>query len=313
MSDVNTTSVFSVSPSLSRVATILADNGIDLDNEDPQVIATKIREHRFAVRLADILELWIGTQAYMGGPSGSQQALEPWCEAIYAADADPLRTGIRRLIYAAKPVSREQIGELTKDVDLTTVTPRTLTWLSSVYHMVGMTDEATQLVSDALRRHPSAVMLNFENGYSLAHQRRWQEAIRMYSRAIALRPDAAGIWQMMGIALEKVDEFENARDAFELEDDYGPTWANLGIVQLELNNSEEALQAGRRTIELMPDQPSGYGIAGRALVLQEKYEEALPLLEKCDEVRANFRRWQKPSKQWIAECKRLMQEAEKPN
>ena len=33
---------------------------------------------------------------------------------------------------------------------------------------------------------------------------------------------------------------------------------------------------------------------------QEKYEEALPILEKCDEVRSNDPGWRWPSKRWIA-------------
>lgn len=173
-----------------------------------------------------------------------------------------------------------------------------------------MAAEADQMIRDSLRRHPTDVMLNFDYGYGLAHQKRWQEAIRMYSRALALRPDAAGIWQMMGMALENVDELDNAREAFEraceLEGDYGPTWLNLGNVLLIQQRSDAALNAGRQAIDLMPEHPGGYGIAGRALMQQKNYEEALPLLEKCDDVRKNHRRWQKPSKQWIADCKRLL-------
>jgi serine/threonine protein kinase len=299
-----------------QLAAILADNGIDLDNDEPMNVALKIRDHRFAVRFADILELWIGTKAYIGGPDGSQDALEPWAQAIYKADNDPLRTGIRQLIYAAKPVAREQIDELIRDFDLTIVSPRTLSWLSSVYGMAGMADEADQLIRNTLRRHPSDVMLNFDYGYSLSHQKRWQEAIRMYSRALALRPDAAGIWRMMGIALQKVDEPENACEAFqracEIEDDYGPTWASLGNALLTLERSDEALKSGRRLIEMMPDHPDGYGIAGRALMQQKSFNEALVLLEKCDEVRSNYPAWQQTSKRWIAECKRLLEQASAP-
>jgi tetratricopeptide (TPR) repeat protein len=98
---------------------------------------------------------------------------------------------------------------------------------------------------------------------------------------------------MMGIALEKVEELENACDAYEraceLEDDHGPTWANVGTMLLLQKRSDEALNAGRRVIELMPDHPDGYGIAGRALMQQKNFDEALPLLEKCDEVRPKYR------------------------
>lgn len=100
--------------------------------------------------------------------------------------------------------------------------------------------------------------------------------------------------------------------AFELEDDYGPTWAGFGNALLTLDRSDEALKAGRRIIELMPDHPDGYGIAGRALTQQMNYEDALTLLERCDEVRSNYPAWQQTSKRWIAECKRLMEQSPAP-
>ncbi len=295
----------------SELAALLAENGVDLETQSPQEVGKHIGEHRFSVLLADILELWIGTKAYIGGTTGSQAALEPWTEAIYLADDDPLRTGIRKLIYAAKPVTEEQVNALIEGVSLEDVSPRTLTWLSAVYGMAGMQAKSIQVIEDALRRHPTDVMLNFELGYRLAQQKRWHEATRMYSSALALRSDAAGIWQMMGIALEQVDELDNARNAYEraceLQDDYAPTWVNLGNVLLAVEDGDAALEAGRQAIRLTPDHPAGYGIAGRALMLLAEYQQALPLLEKCDEVRANHPAWQKPSKQWIAECKRQIQ------
>ena len=270
-----------------ELVAILRDHGFDVDNEDPMTIAQRIREHRFAVRFADVLEMWIASRGYVGQ---SREKLAPWTEAIYAADTDPLRTGIRRIYYTVKfeageLVKPEQIEEITRGVDLESHSPRTIAWLSYLYGFAGMPDEATRLLRDTLRRHPTDVLLNFEIGYTLAKQKRFQEATRFYSRCIALRGDAAGIWQMMGIALEQVDELQNAREAFqracELEDDYGPTWANLGNVLLKQQNSDEAVKAGRRVIELMTDHPEGYGIAGRALMQQEKYTEALDRIAIC--------------------------------
>ena len=296
-----------------ELAAILADNGFDLASDDPMTIAEGMRAHRLAVRMADILDLWIAARAYVGGPDGSQQALEPWTRAIFIADDDPLRTGIRQIIYAAKPVSRQEVRELTKEIDIERLPPRTLTWLGAVYDMAEMDAEADELLAEAQNRHPFNVMLNFELGYRLAHQKRFHEATRIYSRALALRPDAAGIWQMMGLALERLGEFDNARHAYEracvLESDYAPTWVNLGNVLLAQKDFEAAVNAGDRAIELRPDHPSGYGIKGRAFMFAKQYQQALILLEKCDEVRSNHRAWQKPSKQWIAECKRLLRDA----
>jgi serine/threonine-protein kinase len=295
-----------------EIAAIFTDHGFDVDNEDPMKIGKQIRDHQFAVRFADVLEMWIATRAYYGE---SRDELAPWTEAIYVADTDPLRTGIRRILYTVnfmegERVKPEQIEEITRGVDLESHSPRTITWLASLYGFAGMPDEQLRLLRDTLRQHPTDVMLNFENGWTLAQEKHWHEASRMYSRAIALRPDAAGLWQMMGLALTKAEDLDGAREAFEraceLEDDYGPTWVNLGDVLLKQQQAEEAIGAGRRAIDLMPDQPGGYGVVGRGLMQQEKYKEALPILEKCDEVRKNDPRWRWPSKRWIAQCKQRL-------
>ena len=292
---------------------IFKDHGFDLDKEDPMAIAKKIREHRFAARFSDILELWIGTRAQMGmmgGPKATRKSMQPWAEAIYAADKDPLRTGIRKMFYGALPRKREQLDRLTKGVDLSKVSPRTLSWLASAYGMVGDMKSADRVVRDALRRHPSNVMLNFDYGYGLAAQNRWQEAIRMYSRAVALRPDASGIWRMMGIALDKVNEPDNAREAFEraceLESDYGPSWVSLGNVLLKLKRYDDAINAGRRATRLQPKKPAGHGIIGRALMQQKKYKAAIPNLEQCNQLSAKSPKWKQQSEQWLGECRRLL-------
>ena len=139
----------------------------------------------------------------------------------------------------------------------------------------------------------------------------------MYSRAVALRPDAAGIWQMMGIALEKVDELENARKAFEraceLEDDYGPTWVNLGNVLLKQNKGAAALDAGRRAVQLTPAHPGGYGVVGRAQMQLKAYDRALPALEKCVELAVKTPHWKEPAEEWLEQCKKRLDEKAAPS
>ncbi len=247
----------------------------------------------------------------LGGPVETAASMQPWAEAIYAADSDPVRTGYRRLIYAGVQPTQEQVDAITQGVDLTTLSPRTLSWLSSTYAFAGAHKQADRIIRDALRRHPSDIMLNFDYGYGLAVQGRWQEAIRMYSRALAIRPDVAGIWHIMGLALEEVDELENAREALaracELEDDYGPSWVSLGNVLLKQNRSSEALVAGRRAIVLIPDQPAGHGIIGRALMQQNNYQDALPALEKCDRLGKVAPQWKSPSSEWLKECRRRLE------
>ena len=134
----------------------------------------------------------------------------------------------------------------------------------------------------------------------------------MYSRALAVRPDAAGIWRVTGIAPEKLDELENAHEAFaracELEADYGPSWVDLGNVLLRQERYAEALSAGQRAMDLMPEHPAGYGLAGRASMRKENPQAALPLLEKCAQLAATTPTWKEPAQEWLDTCRQRVEE-----
>ena len=108
----------------------------------------------------------------------------------------------------------------------------------------------------------------------------------------------------------RLKEFENARRAFarccELEDDYGPSWADLGLALAELKKPVEAIAAAKKAIALQGEFPGGHGAMGRALMIQKKFKEALPHLTKCEQLSTMNPAWKIRSTKWIAECKKGM-------
>lgn len=294
-----------------RLRQLFEDNGLDLSSDDPMVIARKIKEHKFQYQFSDILELWIGTRAQisaLGGEAATAANMQPWAEAMYACDDDVLRTGIRRIMYSGRPPQPAQVNALVEKADLRTARPRTLAWLAHVYAGAQAIDESDRIFRLVLDRYPANVMLNFDYGFALATQKRWHEASRMYARALAIRPDASGLWQMYGIALENVDEPENAARAFarscDLEPDYGPSWVNYGNALLKLNRSTEAAEAAQNAIRTMPEHPAGHGVLGRALMQQKKYPDALTALEECERLAKTRPRWTEPVDEWLTECRK---------
>ena len=300
---------------------LLAENGLDLKNEPPLEIGRQIHDHEYADLMSDVLELYIGTLGQMsslGGPPATAETMQPWAEAMYVADQDPLRTGIRRLLYSGQRPQIEAIDALVASAGLERATARTLSWLGTIYAYGGAADKANTVLRDAIEKYPTDVMLNFDFGLMLAGQGRHQEAIRMYQRALVMRADAAGLWQIMGVSLMKVGETDNAADAFarscRLEPDYGPTYINLGNAQLQRKQFDGALAAGQDAIRRMPEQADGYGVAGRALMGLSQFERALPLLEKCDQLQADqadradqAAGQERPSAGWLQQCRDALQ------
>lgn len=303
----------------SELRQLFADNGFDFDNETPLRIGERIRKHRFKVLFSDALELYIGTLGqigHLGGAPATRESMQPWADAMYAADDDPLRTGIRKLIYSGRLPTSDDVDEVAESADLTQATVRTLSWLGTTYGMAGDTKKGDEVLQLALQLDPTDVMLNFDYGYMLAGQGRHQEAIRMYQRALAFRPDSAGLWQMMGLSMMKVGEHQNAVNAFrracDLEPEYGPTYVNLGEAYLLVSDNRQALDAGRRAMNCLPERPGGYGVSGRALMRLDRHQEALHLLEKCVELAASDRRWNQPSDEWLEQCREQSQQASLP-
>ena len=289
-------------------------NGFDLDRDDPQQIARRIREHRLAWRFSDMLELWIGTlgqMAALGGPPATFAKMQPWADAMFAADPDPLRTGIRKLIYSGTATPRSAVDALADAADLGAARVRTLAWLASAYLRAGAPDASNRIMREALRRFPTDVMLNFDYGYALAAQQRHPEAARRYAVALAFRPDAAGIWRVLGDALVKTGELENAREAMaesaRLEPDYAPSWIRLGEVLLQLERGAEAEAAAHEAIRRDEAAPGGPGLLGRALMLQQRHAEALPVLERCEELASQAGgRWPDVAARWLTQCRRRL-------
>ena len=191
-------------------------HGFNIGHEKPMAIGQRIRNHRFSVLWADLLELWIATRGQMssiGGEKMTEKTMQPWAEAIYEADADPVRTGIRRFIYEGPPRTRGKLDRLVEDVDLTVLPPRTLSWLATTYGMAGANDEAERILEIALIQYPKDFMLAFDTGLFFASQQRWEEAARMYHRCIPIRDDVAGIWSSLATALDKLGDPEAAARA----------------------------------------------------------------------------------------------------
>jgi tetratricopeptide (TPR) repeat protein len=81
---------------------------------------------------------------------------------------------------------------------------------------------------------------------------RLDEAIRLYGKALRIRPKWPDGWWYIGAILYEKDQYEQARDAFQnvvaLEPERGPAWGMLGLSQFQTREYERAvmsLQRGR--------------------------------------------------------------------
>jgi len=146
--------------------------------------------------------------------------------------------------------------------------------------------EACKWFEDALEKDPS----NAEAMYWLAsahHElKEYEEAIRCFKRTMEMNPRDLRAANDIGNAYRTLGRHEEAmaayRDAIRKRDgDYAFTWRNVGLLEEELGNLENAVDAYRKAAEQDPDWALPRLNLGRLLYRMKRYAEAVEALEEA--------------------------------
>jgi tetratricopeptide (TPR) repeat protein len=141
------------------------------------------------------------------------------------------------------------------------------------------------LASDSAIIYSDNIGLFYINrGNALLYLKRYEEAIAMYDRAIALKPDDASYFNK-GNALRNMNRFEEAIAMYDRAIALDPVDAdyynNKGIALDDLKRYEEAIEMYDRAIALKPDDAKAYNNKGNVLQNLNRYEEAIEMFDKA--------------------------------
>ncbi len=286
--------------------------GIDLLAMPREEIVRRVRESDLGIELTNGIELWIGTCGSLGMQFGDTRYTEAFLrerlEIVYAADPDPYRVQLRRMIYSGKPPDAAALRALAESRPFEDVPPVTLSWLGTAFAMSGDMAGCDDVYRRALLCHPDDTLLNHDYAWCLANQQRWQEAIRQYERCLVLRPQTGGIWRSMGRALREAGDLAGARRAFEQSLVHQPahaaTHVDLGITLLRQDQPEAAATSFAEAIRLLPSSAAARAWRGRALHLQQRFDEAMSEYAAAADGIRNDPTWQEPIDAWMEACGR---------
>jgi tetratricopeptide (TPR) repeat protein len=254
--------------------------GIDVDALAPAEAAARIARSSIHAVLIKALDEW--------GPRRREEASlrgatnPDWTKLIEIArlaDPDPWRNRCREAVLRR---DRQALEQLADTVPIPQVSPRTLWLLGVTLNEVGGLDKAVTLLKRAQHQYPTDLWINERLGIFSLYRgaRRYDDAVRFYSIAVALRPQRAKLHHDLYLVLMEKGAYEDAvaesSRAIELDPNNATWWYARGNVYgSRLNQYDKAVADFTKVIELDRKFTSAWSERGSAYSGLGQYDKAL--------------------------------------
>jgi tetratricopeptide (TPR) repeat protein len=152
----------------------------------------------------------------------------------------------------------------------------------------GKFEEAVAVFSDAIAKVPAEAVLHYYRGYALERSGKPDQALEDYGKAIELKPDFILPLTRSGILLAKKRDFDKAsefyRRAVDLKVQDPETFYNYGVCLVSTGKKEEAREAFEKLLVLDPYYSDGYYQLGLILLGSGDSAKARTLFQKFVEI-----------------------------
>jgi tetratricopeptide (TPR) repeat protein len=156
----------------------------------------------------------------------------------------------------------------------------------------GKLDEALEAYNKALAIKPDYADVYNIMGNTLLEQGKLDEAIEAYNKALAIKPDYADAYYNMGNALKDQCKLEEAIEAYNkalaIKPDYADAYNNMGNTLQEQGKLEEAINTYNKALAIKPDYTDAYNNMGNILKDQCKLEEAIEAYNKALAIKPDY-------------------------
>jgi tetratricopeptide (TPR) repeat protein len=125
-----------------------------------------------------------------------------------------------------------------------------------------------------------------------SRERRFDEALASYDRALAVRPDYAEALNNRGVTLQELKRFDEALASYDralaVRPDYAEALCNRGNTLKELKRFDEALASYDRALAVRPDYAEVLNNRGVTLQELKRFDEALASYDHALAVRPDY-------------------------
>lgn len=159
---------------------------------------------------------------------------------------------------------------------------------STAYAYTGSTGDNPMCLYRASRERVPVQDMDLEQlemeGRKLIKGKEYRSALRLYQRAIAMRPQDTGILDILGFLCYMTGDYENAREycerSLEIKPENAYALKGLGLCLVEMNRSEEGIALIREAIQIDPEDPDVHYDLAVVYMKTKQYEKARELLRR---------------------------------
>jgi tetratricopeptide (TPR) repeat protein/serine/threonine protein kinase len=277
---------FDIAGSDREYARAFRDYGLDV--EDDSALTRSIGQFKgrphFAIPVAAALDIWAEARLVEKQKSAASKLVA----LARGIDPEPVRERLRATW--GKPTSelRDEVQRLAESIDVRAQHPQTLLNLAEKLMQAGLTNLALRLLHAAQSEYPADFWVNYILAHQLAEQNDDEGAVRFYTAAVALRPNAVAALNNLGIALREQGKMAEAtaalRRAVEVDPQFGYGFSNLALLFSDDNKLDDAAAAYRTAIKLDPKNKDAHANFGILLHKQKKLDDAIAEFRKAIEL-----------------------------
>jgi serine/threonine protein kinase/tetratricopeptide (TPR) repeat protein len=209
-------------------------------------------------------------------------------------DPDPWRNHLRNLIIRGRSNDQSSaLRHLAETARIDELSAQSLSLLGRVLMSAGDPDSSARFLGQARHRYPSDVWINYYLGFSYFKMKKYDDSIRYFTAAQAVRPETAHV---LGHVLELAGRRDEAIDLFQdlaqSRLTVGAHFTCLGLALKEQGRIQEARRAFERailvcreTVLRRPLDPLAHSSLGEALASGRNFDEAIAVYRRSLELR----------------------------
>jgi len=206
-------------------------------------------------------------------------------EALAADPGNPSILLILGIAYVNTGRAEQALPVLQEIPDTEVASGPASLWLARVYRKLGNLGGALEAARSAVRKMPNHGHANHQLGVTYLDMRDFENAARSLEKAAAISPNAPGVQYARGLALQGLGQNSAAIQSFKRASVLAPKASeileSLFEALMDESDSAEALACARTLLSWQPDAPRAQLRMARALLANNKPDEAQVYLEQA--------------------------------